>query len=254
MGSHDRRPQHGPLDGRRERAVGVDPPVEQRPPEQPGSHHVIDDERARWNSGCCRRRCSRGSASPLRRRPARRRTTSRRQSSSRAILAAARAAPRDAGTLEAVNRIGRQKSLQEADDVGGPAMNPPQLASDLEKVPMTRSARTPVAAEVPAPCGPTTPRAWASSTSRRASYSSHRALSRPTAPSRPPSSKCRPRPRAPRRRPVAPARSAGRAAGCSGDCGKRHEGRHRPGAPRPRGRRGRPSHKRRRRPPGPGSR
>ena len=35
---------------------------------------------------------------------------------------------------------------------GGPAMKPPQLASDLEKVPMTRSGRTPVAAAVPAPC------------------------------------------------------------------------------------------------------
>ena len=30
-------------------------------------------------------------------------------------------------------------------------MNPPQLANDLEKVPMTRSAWTPVAAAVPAP-------------------------------------------------------------------------------------------------------
>ena len=52
----------------------------------------------------------------------------------------------------------------------GPAMKPPQEASDLENVPMRRSTRssTPSSSAVPAPRAPSTPAPWASSTIRRA--------------------------------------------------------------------------------------
>src|SRR4051812_32167002 len=58
----------------------------------------------------------------------------------------------------------------------GPAMNPPQLASDLEKVPMRRSTRssTPKSSAVPAPRAPSTPAPCASSTISRAPWRSAR--------------------------------------------------------------------------------
>ena len=58
----------------------------------------------------------------------------------------------------------------------GPAMKPPQLASDFENVPMRRSTRssTPKCSVAPAPRAPSTPAPWASSTMRRAPKRSHR--------------------------------------------------------------------------------
>ena len=52
----------------------------------------------------------------------------------------------------------------------GPAMKPPQEASDFEKVPMRRSTRssTPSSSAAPAPRAPSTPAPWASSTISRA--------------------------------------------------------------------------------------
>ena len=83
---------------------------------------------------------------------------------------AARAAPIAAGTAEAVNRNARDWMRRNSITSAGPAMKPPQLASDFEKVPMRRStwSSTPKSSQAPAPRAPSTPTPWASSTISRA--------------------------------------------------------------------------------------
>ena len=86
------------------------------------------------------------------------------------MRSAASAAPTAAGTAEAVNRKARDWMRRYSMTSAGPARKPPQLASDLEKVPMRRSARssTPSSSRAPAPRAPSTPAPWASSTISRA--------------------------------------------------------------------------------------
>ena len=83
---------------------------------------------------------------------------------------AASAAPTAAGTPEAVNRNGRDWIRRKSITSAGPAMKPPQEASDFENVPIRRSTRssTPSSSLAPAPRAPSTPSPCASSTIRRA--------------------------------------------------------------------------------------
>src|SRR5437763_592745 len=87
------------------------------------------------------------SQSPARSWAARACTASRRQSSSTAMRTAASAAPRAAGTPEAVNRNGRQAMRNQSRTERGPIRKPPHDASDLENVPMTRSGWMVVSAQ-----------------------------------------------------------------------------------------------------------
>src|SRR5579884_1609682 len=84
-------------------------------------------------------------------------------------------APLGAGTADAVNMNGRDWIRRKSTTSAGPAITPPQLASDFEKVAILRSTRssTPNSSAVPAPRSPSTPSAWASSTISRAPKRSH---------------------------------------------------------------------------------
>ena len=72
---------------------------------------------------------------------------------------AASAAPTAAGTPEAVKMNDRAWMRRNSTTSAGPAITPPQEASDLEKVAMRRSTRssTPSSSQVPAPRAPSTP-------------------------------------------------------------------------------------------------
>ena len=93
---------------------------------------------------------------------------------------AASAAPTAAGTAAAVNRNERDWNRRNSITSAGPAMKPPQLASDFENVPIRRSTRssTPSASLEPAPRRPSTPTACASSTISRAPCASARSATR----------------------------------------------------------------------------
>ena len=77
------------------------------------------------------------------------------------IRSAASAAPTAAGTPDAVNRNARLEIRRKSITSCGPAMKPPQDASDLLNVPIRRStsASTPKSSEAPAPRAPSTPAA-----------------------------------------------------------------------------------------------
>ena len=77
-------------------------------------------------------------------------------SSERQIRTAASAAPTAAGTAEAVNMNGRAWMRRNSITSAGPAITPPQEASDLENVAIRRSTRssTPSSSHVPAPRAP----------------------------------------------------------------------------------------------------
>ena len=91
-------------------------------------------------------------------------------SGERMIRSAASAAPTAAGTPDAVKRNARLEMRRKSITSCGPAMKPPQDASDLLNVPMRRStsASTPKSSDAPAPRAPSTPAPCASSTISRA--------------------------------------------------------------------------------------
>ena len=91
-------------------------------------------------------------------------------SSERMISSAPSAAPIAAGTAAAVNMNERDWTRRKSITSAGPAMKPPQDASDFENVPMRRStsSSTSISSQAPAPRAPSTPTPWASSTISRA--------------------------------------------------------------------------------------
>ena len=88
------------------------------------------------------------------------------------IRSAPSAAPTAAGTAAAVNMKARDWTRRKSITSAGPAMKPPQEASDFEKVPIRRStsSATPSCSQAPVPSAPSTPTPCASSTIRRAPY------------------------------------------------------------------------------------
>ena len=95
---------------------------------------------------------------------------SSRPSSERISSSAPRVAPIAAGTAAAVNMNERDWTRRKSTTSLGPAMKPPQDASDLEKVPIRRStsSSTSSSSQTPAPRAPSTPTPCASSTISRA--------------------------------------------------------------------------------------
>ena len=227
---HDARAQqraargHGGVHG----DVDVDAGVVERLPQQPGLPVVLDED------GHDRRRLIRPQrrhdleaerAQPVAQVAPRCRARGRRArgpSSERQIRTAASAAPTAAGTAAAVKRKERDWTRRKSMTSAGPAMTPPQEASDFEKVAIRRSTRssTPSSSEAPAPRAPSTPsavglvdhqaRAVARGTARRSPAAARR---------RPPSRRRRRRRRGRRRR--RPRRARARARACRGGCGGR---------------------------------
>src|SRR5216117_989636 len=97
---------------------------------------------------------------------------SRRSGSRCSRCSAARTPAVLAGGSAAVKIIGRELCFRKWMTLSAAAANPPIDASDLENVPTMRSTSSvrPKCAAVPSPRGPSTPTAWASSSTRAAPY------------------------------------------------------------------------------------